>query len=161
VAQVLASLKVEQQKPEEALQHLRKSMQKWFPSLQRMLADSDSDKDEEEEENDMEEDDENLDAQLPSFEFRFETAKLLIELDETTEKAVLVSSFVSHWCPQLHLPLVEIAVLAISPVPTLLVIAPLLKLACPYAAMSGSLIAMSSAQGHCALPSCAGSQKRC
>lgn len=58
-------------------------MQKWFPSLQRMLADSDSDKDEEEEEKDMEEDDQDLDAQLPSFEFRFETAKLLIELDTT------------------------------------------------------------------------------
>jgi hypothetical protein len=101
---VLASLKVEQQKPDEALQHLRESMQKWFPSLQRMLADSDSDKDEEEEEKDMEEDDQDLDAQLPSFEFRFETAKLLIELDETTEKAVLVSSSVSHWCPQ-HLQL--------------------------------------------------------
>ncbi len=98
--QVLASLKVEQQKPEEALQHLRESMQKWFPSLQHMLADSDSDKDEEEEEQDMEEDDQDLDAQLPSFEFRFETAKLLIELDETTEKAVLVGGFVSHWCPQ-------------------------------------------------------------
>ncbi|DBA84199.1 TPA: hypothetical protein ACH3X2_006267 [Trebouxia sp. C0005] len=88
--QVLASLKVEQQKPDEALQHLRESMQKWFPSLQRMLADSDSERDEEEEEKDMDEDDQDLDAQLPSFEFRFETAKLLIELDETTEKAVLI-----------------------------------------------------------------------
>ncbi len=89
--QVLASLKVEQQKPDEALQHLRDSMKKWFPSLQRMLADSDSEKDEEEKEKEMEEEEQDLDAQLPSFEFRFETAKLLIELDETTEKAVLVS----------------------------------------------------------------------
>ena len=87
---MLASLKVEQQKPDEALQHLRESMQKWFPSLQRMLQDSDSDRDEEEEEREMLDGTQDLDAQLPSFEFRFETAKLLIELDETTEKAVLV-----------------------------------------------------------------------
>lgn len=89
---MLASLRVEQQKPEEALQHLRTSMQKWFPSLQRMLADADSQDSDEEEQNDMNEAEDVLDAQIPSFEFRFETAKLLIELDETTENAVLVCS---------------------------------------------------------------------
>lgn len=89
--QVLASLRVEQQKPDDALQHLRESMQKWFPSLQRMMAESNSDRDEEEEEKAMQDEEHGLDAQLPSFEFRFETAKLLIELDETTEKAVQVS----------------------------------------------------------------------
>lgn len=35
---------------------------------------------------------EDLQEQLPSFEFRFETAKLLIELDDTTEAAVQVSN---------------------------------------------------------------------
>ena len=89
---MLASLRVEQKKPEEALQHLRTSMQKWFPSLQRMLADADSQDSDEEEQNDMNEAEDVLDAQIPSFEFRFETAKLLIELDETTENAVLVCS---------------------------------------------------------------------
>ena len=85
--QVLASLRVEQQKPEEALQHLRTSMQKWFPSLQSMMADSD---DSNEEEDATDEADDEVIAPLPSFEFRFETAKLLIELDETTEAAVQV-----------------------------------------------------------------------
>ena len=90
--QVLASLRVEQQKPEEALQHLRASMQLWYPSLQKMMADSDLDSQdsEEEDEKDMSEPEKETDAQLPSFEFRFETAKLLIELDETTEHAVQV-----------------------------------------------------------------------
>ena len=104
--QVLASLRVEQQKPDDALQHLRESMQKWFPSLQRMMAESNSDRDEEEEEKAMQDEEHDLDAQLPSFEFRFETAKLLIELDETTEKAVQVSlasmakSFSNHLLQQ-------------------------------------------------------------
>ena len=89
---MLASLRVEQQKPEEALQRLRASMQKWFPSLQRMLADADSQDSDEEEQKEVGEAEDLLDAQLPSFEFRFETAKLLIELDETTENAVQVCS---------------------------------------------------------------------
>lgn len=88
---MLASLRVEQQKPEEALQHLRTSMHKWFPSLQRMLKDSDADsQDSADQEDAIDEADDDIMAALPSFEFRFETAKLLIELDETTEAAVQV-----------------------------------------------------------------------
>lgn len=87
--QVLASLRVEQQKPEEALQHLRTSMNNWFPSLQRMLADSDS-QDSNKQDDAVDGTDDEIMAALPSFEFRFETAKLLIELDETTEAAVQV-----------------------------------------------------------------------
>lgn len=89
--QVLASLRVEQQQPEEALQHLRTSMQKWFPSLQSMMAESDAHSRDSNEEDDVtDEADDEVTAPLPSFEFRFETAKLLIELDETTEAAVQV-----------------------------------------------------------------------
>jgi len=47
----------------------------------------------EEEEEDMEED-----LATPSFEFRFECAKLLIELDETTESAIHVSSATLWGC---------------------------------------------------------------
>lgn len=117
--QVLASLRVEQQKPEEALQQLQASMQKWYPALQKAMADQlGSDAEDADEANDdldardqvddneqaddhaahgaasmMEasEPDEDAEEQLPSFEFRFETAKLLIELDDTTEAAVQVS----------------------------------------------------------------------
>ncbi|KAL3136730.1 hypothetical protein ABBQ38_005447 [Trebouxia sp. C0009 RCD-2024] len=89
--QVLASLRVEQQQPEEALQHLRTSMQKWFPSLQSMMAESDAHSRDSNEEDDVtDEADDEVTAPLPSFEFRFETAKLLIELDETTEAAVQI-----------------------------------------------------------------------
>ena len=113
---MLASLKVEQQKPEEALQHLQASMQKWYPALQKAVAEQSGSEDEEEEEQEnadgvteksrqqagpdaagqdssesMSEVAEDLQQQLPSFEFRFETAKLLIELDDTTEAAVQVA----------------------------------------------------------------------
>ena len=49
--------------------------------------------DEEEEDEEEEEEDEDL----PSFEFRFETAKLLIELDNSTHAAVEVRAAVL-WC---------------------------------------------------------------
>ena len=39
-----------------------------------------------------EEEDMDEDLATPSFEFRFECAKLLIELDETTENAIQVDS---------------------------------------------------------------------
>ena len=116
--QVLASLRVEQQKPEEALQQLQASMQKWYPALQKTMAqqctsnseDADEpedahgdaeaadnnaaavngDTDAADDNASMSEASEDLDEQLPSFEFRFETAKLLIELDDTTTAAVQV-----------------------------------------------------------------------
>lgn len=97
--QVMASLRVEQHKPEEALQHLRTSMHKWFPSLQKMLADSDADPQDNDEQDDaVDQSDDEIMAALPSFEFRFETAKLLIELDETTEAAVQVQLLLLTRC---------------------------------------------------------------
>ena len=101
-------------------------MQKWYPALQKSMAEQSGSEDEEEEEElgnaeaddivanskpqatpdaakqdgseSMSEAAEDLEEQLPSFEFRFETAKLLIELDDTTEAAVQVA-------PALSIPL--------------------------------------------------------
>ena len=114
---------MEQQRPEEALQQLQASMQKWYPALQKAMAQqAGSDEEDSEVEADepaqangsaapadanaaeaadgsaevadgsasMSDGAEDLEEQLPSFEFRFETAKLLIELDDTTEAAVQV-----------------------------------------------------------------------
>ena len=132
---------MEQQRPEEALQQLQASMQKWYPALQKAHQ-ADSDEEDSDVEADepaqangsvapadtdaaeaadgsaeaadgsasMSDDAEDLEEQLPSFEFRFETAKLLIELDDTTEAAVqvltactcILSCFLNdvtrHWC---------------------------------------------------------------
>ena len=80
--QVLASLRVEQGKVEEARQALGKSLEFW---LRRGVGEG---------EDGMDVDDDDLaDASsqpppLPSFEFRFETAKLIMELEESAEKAI-------------------------------------------------------------------------
>ncbi|KAK9819943.1 hypothetical protein WJX72_004200 [[Myrmecia] bisecta] len=127
--QVLASLRVEQGRPEEALDLLKQSMALWFPRMQAIMKALDSDSDEEPaqrdgsadgaageagaaaelgseaaaRESDGEEameggedgdgdgdDDGDAHEALPSFEFRFETAKLLVELDESTDDAIQI-----------------------------------------------------------------------
>ena len=70
--QALCSLRVLQGREEEALSILHESLKLWW-------VDEDGEKDVEEDVED--------DRVLPSYEFRFETAKLLLELDHTTETA--------------------------------------------------------------------------
>jgi class 3 adenylate cyclase len=80
-AQVLAGLRAEQGATEEALALLRKSIACWLPAAPAGGEDADADVDEA------------ADGALsepPSFEFRVVTAKLLIDLDDSTETAVRV-----------------------------------------------------------------------
>ena len=70
--QALASLRVEQGRPEEALTLLRQSMALWWHDEDSPSAAADD-----------------PDRQ-PSYEFRFESAKLLLELDETVNMAIEV-----------------------------------------------------------------------
>ena len=81
--QALASLRYEQGRPEEALGLLRGSMKLWFKE--------DAEEGEEGGEEAME-DEEDEGGVLPSYEFRFECAKLLLELDDHTDTAVAVRS---------------------------------------------------------------------
>ena len=90
--QALASLRYEQGRPEEALGHLRGSMKLWFRAGEEAAADGGAEEGEgagagaamdlESDEGDPED--------LPSYEFRFECAKLLLELDDSTETAIAV-----------------------------------------------------------------------
>ena len=88
--QALASLRYEQGMPEEALMLLRKSMKLWFPE----------DEEEQEEDangggcrGDMMADDNGTECAQPSYEFRFECAKLLLELDDHTDTAIAVRGY--------------------------------------------------------------------
>ncbi len=76
-AQALAALRAQQGFPEEALATLRQSIARWLPPV----PDGDAD------EAAM---DATCLAEPPGFEFRFETAKLLLDLDETTDVAVRI-----------------------------------------------------------------------
>jgi len=80
--QVLASLLVEQGKSEEALVSLRKSLSLWYkPSSHQSNANGDDAMSEGD-------DDFGCGDELPSFEFRFEAAKLVLELEEDATCAV-------------------------------------------------------------------------
>lgn len=82
--QVMASLRVEQGKPDEAMAFLQQSMALWYddqpPSdADRQMSDADGQAPDE--------------RQTPSYEFRLETVKLLLELDDTINTAYDVSCF--------------------------------------------------------------------
>ena len=103
VKQVLASVKHEQGRLDEALQLLRQSMKLWWKAPREAASWDNTELGNGHVEVD---DDEEMheDLHTPSFEFRFECAKLLIQLDETTETAVEVHTLpVEPHRPQGHL----------------------------------------------------------
>ena len=75
----MCGLRVLQGREEEALGLLKESLKLWW------VDEGDSEEEDNEEEDNEEED--NEDDRRPSYEFRFETAKLLLELDTTTDAA--------------------------------------------------------------------------
>lgn len=79
--QVMASLRSQQGRSEEALEALRQSIAQWRSRRGGRDVDPDA-----EEGEDMAE--EHMGEYDVSFEFRFETAKLLLELDENTDEAI-------------------------------------------------------------------------
>ncbi|GAX77182.1 hypothetical protein CEUSTIGMA_g4628.t1 [Chlamydomonas eustigma] len=101
--QVLASLRYEQGRPEEALEALRKSMKLWFCKQEEEDEDMEAVGDEiaegrrgrkslcgEMDSRREEESSDKVPLAEPSYEFRFECAKLLLELDDTTDVAIQV-----------------------------------------------------------------------
>ena len=89
--QVLASLRVEQGRPDEALAALRQSAEGWLPAARAVAAAARADEGDEDGAGPS-------DAppppppttDLPPFEVRFEAAKLFLELDDTTDAAVAI-----------------------------------------------------------------------
>ena len=82
-SQVLASLYVELGKADDALQALRKSLSLW------RRKENTNANGENQTAHDMDIDDKDEDEEgLPSFEFRFETAKLIMELEEDASEAI-------------------------------------------------------------------------
>eukprot|EP00955_Chlamydomonas_euryale_P081200 363544-Chlamydomonas_euryale.AAC.2 len=99
--QAMCSLRYEQGRPEEALAQLTDSMKKWFRPAKGVQDDDDDDEDKDEGgTGEMGADcagpsggggDAADEAAIqPSYEFRFECAKLLLELSDTTEVAIQV-----------------------------------------------------------------------
>jgi tetratricopeptide (TPR) repeat protein len=83
--QVLASLRSQQGRAEEALEALRRSVATWRSRRGGRDVDPDADLDDDADEGRA---DEHLGEYEVSYEFRFETAKLLLELDESVDEAV-------------------------------------------------------------------------
>jgi tetratricopeptide (TPR) repeat protein len=83
--QVLASLRSQQGRAEEALEALRRSVATWRSRRGGRDVDPDADLDDDADEDRA---DEHLGEYEVSYEFRFETAKLLLELDESVDEAV-------------------------------------------------------------------------
>eukprot|EP01025_Chloroclados_australasicus_P005991 TRINITY_DN11972_c0_g3_i4.p1 TRINITY_DN11972_c0_g3~~TRINITY_DN11972_c0_g3_i4.p1 ORF type:complete len:367 (-),score=65.55 TRINITY_DN11972_c0_g3_i4:1785-2885(-) len=102
--QALASLRYECGMPEEALTLLRESMSKWFKPRKQITAynempgdgdgvqmDENADAHTQKAKDKEEEDDEEEEyVEQPAYEFRFECAKLLLELEENTDTAIEV-----------------------------------------------------------------------
>ena len=88
--QCLASLRVLQGRSDEALEALRQSMAIWRHGRKGGASKGDDDDDDDDDENDDDKADEFLGEYEVSFEFRFECAKLLLELDEKTDAAINV-----------------------------------------------------------------------
>ena len=80
--QVLASLRSQQGRAEEALEALRRSVATWRSRRGGRDVDPDADLDDDADEDRA---DEHLGEYEVSYEFRFETAKLLLELDESVD----------------------------------------------------------------------------
>lgn len=79
--QILASLRVEQGRPDEALAALRRSAEPWLPTARAVAAAARGD------EGAAPPPDAST---LPPFEVRFEAAKLFLELDDTVDAAVAI-----------------------------------------------------------------------
>eukprot|EP01024_Parvocaulis_polyphysoides_P039208 TRINITY_DN353_c0_g1_i5.p1 TRINITY_DN353_c0_g1~~TRINITY_DN353_c0_g1_i5.p1 ORF type:complete len:356 (-),score=90.09 TRINITY_DN353_c0_g1_i5:963-2030(-) len=89
--QALASLRYEQGLPEEAMVLLKESMEKWLKTKPTQMAgDGDGVVEQTEEQEEEDDEDEEEAVQMPSYEFRFECAKLLLELDDSTDAAIQV-----------------------------------------------------------------------
>eukprot|EP00951_Prasinocladus_malaysianus_P007267 scaffold52257_cov40-Prasinocladus_malaysianus.AAC.1 len=103
----MCSLRIEQGRPDEAIAHLEQSLSKWFKGEQPessnkiekdgMTQDTERCDDVEPFEDNLSGSEEDVDSEvledeavLPSYEFRIETAKLLLELDDTTDRALQV-----------------------------------------------------------------------
>ena len=88
--QCLASLRVLQGRSDEALEALRQSMAIWRHGRKGGASKGDDDDDDDDDDEDDDKADEFLGEYEVSFEFRFECAKLLLELDEKTDAAINV-----------------------------------------------------------------------